>query len=132
MRRDWRFIDHEATLTIFSDNRKFAPWGLFGGGSGAPSRYVLDPDGEAQEQPSKVTLNLPPDAVISYRTPGGGGYGPACERDPERVLADVVDGKVTPERARQVYGVLVDVEKRQVDDEATAALRARMKADGGT
>lgn len=123
IRRDWKFPDHEATLTVFSDNRKYAPWGLFGGGNGASSRYVLDPDGEARELPSKITLHLAPDSVISYRTPGGGGYGPPHDRDPEAVLADVLDGKVTAARAREVYRVVVDTEHRCVDFEATGKLR---------
>lgn len=113
-------------MTIFSDNRKFAPWGLFGGGSGASSKYILNPDGEAVEQPSKITLKLASDSVISYRTPGGGGYGPALEREVDKVLADVIDAKVTAERARQVYGVVIDVEKREVDLEATKKLRAEL------
>jgi len=104
VRRDWKFVDHEATLTIFSDNRKFAPWGLFGGGSGASSKYILNPDGEAKELPSKITLKLKPGDVVSYRTPGGGGYGPVSERKPEAVIEDVKLGKVTEERAREVYG----------------------------
>ncbi|MCI0721554.1 MAG: hydantoinase B/oxoprolinase family protein, partial [Acidobacteria bacterium] len=125
-RREWKFCDHEATLTVFSDNRKFAPWGLFGGGSGASSKYILNPDEEGKELPSKITLSLKPNSVISYRTPGGGGYGPALERDPELVLSDVINGKVTPGRARDVYGVIVDLEKRLVDPEATARLRRLM------
>ena len=119
VRRDWAFPDHNATLTVFSDNRKFAPWGLFGGGSGAPSKYILNPDGENRELPSKITLQLPPDSVISYRTLGGGGYGPVSERDPAAVLEDVINGKVTKARAEQVYGVVIDTEKRCVDLEAT-------------
>ena len=38
--------------------------------------------------------------MISVRTCGGGGYGPPEERDPERVLRDVLEGKVSAERAR--------------------------------
>ena len=38
------------------------------------------------------------ESVISY-TPGGGGYGPALERDPERVLHDVAEGWITVDRA---------------------------------
>ena len=126
LRRDWKFPGHEATLTIFSDNRKFAPWGLFGGGSGASSKYILNPDGEAKELPSKITLHLQPDSVISYRTPGGGGYGPSLERDPERVLQDVTQGKVTPERARDTYGVVLDASGKAVDLQATRTERARL------
>ncbi len=133
LRRDWKFPGHEATLTVFSDNRKFAPWGLFGGGSGSPSKYILNPNGEAKELPSKVTLHLQPDSVISYRTPGGGGYGPALERDPEQVLRDVTQGKVTPERARDTYGVVLDASGKAVDLQATRTERTRLSgnSEGG-
>ncbi|MDE2925332.1 MAG: hydantoinase B/oxoprolinase family protein [Acidobacteriota bacterium] len=126
LRRDWKFPGHEATLTVFSDNRKFAPWGLFGGGSGSPSRYILNPDGEAKELPSKVTLQLQPGSVISYRTPGGGGYGTPLERDPERVLEDVAQGKVTRDRARDVYGVVLDASGTAVDLQSTRSRRGRL------
>jgi len=128
VRRDWKFCDHPATLTVFSDNRKFAPWGLFGGGSAASSRYILNPDSEGKELPSKITLSLKPDDVISYRTPGGGGYGPALERDPQAVLWDVINGKVSVGRAREAYGVVVDLEKREVNWPATVARRKQMHA----
>ena len=133
LRRDWKFPGHKATLTVFSDNRKFAPWGLFGGGSGSPSRYILNPDGEAKELPSKITLHLRPDSVISYRTPGGGGYGPSLERDPERVLQDVIQGKVTPERARDTYGVVLDASGKAVDLQATRMERTHLSgnSEGG-
>lgn len=123
VRRDWKFRNHDATLTVFSDNRRFAPWGLFGGGSASPSRYILNPNGENKELPSKITLKLAPDDVISYRTPGGGGYGPAERRDPEKVLADVIAGKVSMQRARDMYRVIVCPETMQVDLTATQKLR---------
>lgn len=130
LRRDWMFPGHEATLTVFSDNRKFAPWGLFGGGSGSPSRYILNPEGEAKELPSKITLQLQPGSVISYRTPGGGGYGTPLARNPERVLEDVAQGKVTPDRARDIYGVVLDATGKAVDLEATRVRRRRLSGSG--
>ena len=62
--------------------------------------------------------------MVSYRTCGGGGYGPPEERDPDAVLSDVRNGKVSLERARQVYRVAVDPETWVVDLEATAGLRS--------
>jgi N-methylhydantoinase B len=59
--------------------------------------------------------------VISYRTCGGGGYGPAAEREPERVLRDVVEGKVSAVRAREHYRVAVV--DRRIDEDETARLR---------
>ena len=58
---------------------------------------------------------------MSYRTCGGGGYGPPEERDPERVLRDVLEEKVSVERARDVYRVAVS--GRELDAAATAELR---------
>ena len=60
--------------------------------------------------------------VVSYRTCGGGGYGPPEERDPARVLRDVLEGKVSAERALAVYKVVVA--DRELDEGATAELRA--------
>ena len=37
---------------------------------------------------------------------GGGGYGSPLDRDPEMVRADVLEGMVSPEKARQIYGVI--------------------------
>ena len=48
--------------------------------------------------------NLSAGDVVSYRTCGGGGYGPPEERDRELVARDVREGKVSAERAREVYG----------------------------
>ena len=126
VRRDWKYCDHAATATIFSDHAKHGPWGLFGGHSGRASRYLLNPDTDAIRQPSKVTLELQPNNVISYRTPGGGGYGPPTERDPALVLDDVVKEKVSWQRARDVYGVVIDRQRQVVDVAGTRELRKRM------
>ena len=71
---------------------------------------------------SKSTLDLEPGDVISIRTCGGGGYGPPSERVPERVLRDVLEGKVSTARAEEVYRVALA--EGAVDHERTEALRA--------
>ena len=79
----------------------------------------MNPAGEARELPSKITLDLAPDDIVSYRTPGGGGYGDPSEREPQ----DVLDGKVSVERARNVYGVAVDTTSGTIDVKTTQNLR---------
>lgn len=124
LRRDYTFPDHEVTFTILADRDKEGPWGLFGGLPGRKAYYILNPDGENRELSSKTTLQLKPGDVISYRTCGGGGYGPPDERDPQLVLRDVREGKVSVERAREVYHVAIDSSAWSVDVDATATLRS--------
>ena len=120
VRRDYVF-PQEVSFTILADRDKAGPWGLFGGEPGLRAEYVLDPDGEAVRLGAKLTLDLPADTVLSYRTCGGGGWGPPAERDPALVLADVREGKVSAERARDVYRVVLDGDA--VDVTGTEALR---------
>jgi N-methylhydantoinase B len=124
IRRDYCFLDHEATFTVLSDRSKFAPWGLFGGLSGRPARYVFDPDGENRVLRSKTTLRVPAMKAVSVQTPGGGGYGPPWERDPLAVLEDVKAGKLSAEKARELYGVALDNSQAKVDEDETGRLRS--------
>jgi N-methylhydantoinase B len=62
---------------------------------------------------------------MRHTTAGAGGYGDPRRRDPELVLADVIDGKVTAEGAERDYGVVVRKAPWRVDMEATARMRDR-------
>ena len=132
LRRDYLFPDHEASFTILADRERWGPHGLFGGRPGEKAQYVLNPDSDSLELGSKVTIQLAEDAVVSYRTCGGGGYGPPEERDPVDVLRDVRDGRISPERARKIYRVAVDTEQWKVDIEATRILRSRHLEERGS
>lgn len=123
LRRDYLFPDHEATFTILADRDRQGPWGLFGGQAGQRAEYILNPDSEARRLGSKITLELQPGDVVSYRTCGGGGYGKPEERDPQLVWNDVREGKVSQQRAREVYRVAIDPISGTVDMIETAQLR---------
>jgi N-methylhydantoinase B len=107
LRRDYLFPDHAVTFTILADRDREGPWGLFGGEPGRRAEYILNPEGEARRLSSKITLELQPGDVVSYRTCGGGGYGPPRERAREQVIRDVRAGKVSAQRARDVFGVTI-------------------------
>ena len=62
---------------------------------------------------------------MSVQTPGGGGTQSPLERPAEGVAMDVALGKISAERARTVYGVVVDLETHALDAAATAAERGR-------
>jgi len=116
LRRDLEFYDHAASFTVLADRSKFAPWGLFGGEEGAMARYLVNPDTDSESVlNSKSSVVLEPGDVASIQTPGGGGYGDPADRDVERVLRDVREEKISPERARETYGV--DVSEQTLEDE---------------
>jgi N-methylhydantoinase B len=103
LRKDFLF-DRPTTFTVLADRTTRGPWGVLGGLDGKPAEYVLIRGGVETKLPAKTTIEIEAGDVISYRTCGGGGYGPPLERDPERVARDVREGKVSAERARKVYG----------------------------
>jgi N-methylhydantoinase B len=65
----------DAQVTILSERRVLAPYGLAGGKPGRPGENVLIHDGDEHVLPGKATLVATAGDVISLRTPGGGGYG---------------------------------------------------------
>jgi N-methylhydantoinase B len=115
------------------DRTRFPAPGLRGGAPGAAGEVILD----SGERPNpKARIDLEPGQSIQLNTPGGGGYGDPFERDPERVLADVVAGYVAPEAAEREYGVVIRFTGRPdelvrlpkqwvIDEPATGALRGR-------
>jgi N-methylhydantoinase B len=123
--REFRVLAERAVLTIRSDRRFHPPYGLFGGTAGGASDNVLTTGQSAERLPG-----MPMAATIVGRgdvyrhvSAGGGGVGSPFERDAFSVLEDVVDGKVSIDAARALYGVVVSIDPPTVDEESTAALR---------
>ena len=69
------------------------------------------------------------DKVVDF-VQGGCGVGDPLERDMELVARDVRDGLVSPESAREDYGVVIDPESGALDAQATRDLRARLAVGG--
>jgi N-methylhydantoinase B len=66
----------DATVTLLSDRRQTRPYGLNGGGDGAPGRTViLREDGSEEELPGKTSTRLKRGERVRVETPGGGGWG---------------------------------------------------------
>jgi N-methylhydantoinase B len=76
------------------------------------------------------TTFMAPDDVFQVQTQSGGGYGDPLERDPSRVLNDVLNGVVTVDGARTMYGVVISDD--HVDEPGTRALRDQVKQDRRT
>jgi N-methylhydantoinase B len=129
LRRDMRFLSDDGKLTNLSERQRFAPYGLFGGGSGRLARSVINPGPDEQIVHGKQSREFAYGDVISFQQSGAGGYGDPLDRDPARVLDDVLDEYVSLDSARRDYGVVIAGEDGapSVDVEATAALRRSMR-----
>ncbi len=117
----------DARYMSIADRSILSCWGVNGGRAGRPFRVEIEGremEGLVDDHPVRAG------EVIRIRTTGGGGWGDPLNRPADRVAADVRDGKVSAEGARADYGVVFG-ESGEPDPEATAALRARMRADRG-
>jgi N-methylhydantoinase B len=130
VRRDMKFLATEGKFTNLTERQRFAPYGLFGGRPGAGGRTVINPGASEQVVHSKESREFTYGDVISFQQPGAGGYGDPTERDPARVLEDVLDDYVSIEQAREAYGVVIDPLTMTVDLAVTERLRARMRVAG--
>lgn len=107
LRRVFKF-GYDGTLTSLAGRGKFPIWGLFGGEAGSPHSAELVNEGGSRR------IGLLADGVeirdgdrLVYTNGGGGGYGNPSEREPERVLDDVLDEWITPEAALSEYLVVL-------------------------
>ncbi len=126
LRKDIRFLGERGSVSNLSDRHRFPPPGLHGGQPGALGRTLLNPGAEGeQDLHPKAIYPLAHGDLVSLRVSGSGGYGDPRERDQELVARDVALGYVSPEQARDGYGVVIDPASGAVDAAATALRRNR-------
>jgi N-methylhydantoinase B len=128
LRKDIRYLEGSGYFTNRSDAQKFPPEGVLAGHAGKPSRHKLvRADGTIEALPSKITnVWISAGDAMVLETAGGGGYGDPRDRDPERVLDDLLDGKISREAAEDVYGLVLAADAASVDHDATARRRAAL------
>ena len=131
--REYEILSDEAILNVRSDKRRFPPHGLFGGRPGSASWNYVNPGRSDRVLPVLMTEveKLKQGDVFRHEMSGGGGYGDPLERDPEGVLRDVVEEKVTREHAEREYGVVLaesaDPRAWTLDLPATRRLREQLR-----
>jgi len=105
LRRVYRPIDHVMTFSGQGERFVTQPWGLFGGGAGAPGKFELLEDGRPPvrlgNKPSAMEIG--PHQAISVTTPGAGGYGPPAERSTDSLEDDVASGKFSTDFVQTHY-----------------------------
>ena len=66
----------ESNVSLLTERRVIAPWGLNGGGDGATGRnYLVRKNGTRVKLPGKANAHLGPGERIRIETPGGGAWG---------------------------------------------------------
>jgi N-methylhydantoinase B len=127
--RDFQFLT-DGYVSSEADGHLTSPWGLGGGNGGYPGEMWVNPETDGAEQLTSKLLGRQARKGHIYRvvSANGGGTGPPTEREPAHVLADVLDGIVTPDEARDVYLVVIDMSEGRVDEPATRALRRAERA----
>lgn len=80
LRRAYRVLATDVTLTSMLDRRAIAPWGLAGGEPGGPFRITINPGPGARELGGKAMTRLAKDDLVLIETCGGGGWGPPAGR----------------------------------------------------
>ena len=87
--------------------------------------WIRRASGEREEFPLHSLRSLAAGDRVFGKVSGGGGVGPAWERDLRAVEADVTSGLVTVEKAREEYGVAFSGEgdELRIDEERTEHLR---------
>jgi N-methylhydantoinase B len=93
-----------AWMTSALERTKNVPWGLAGGGEArANALELVTPDGRVTSYGKGTRIPVPKGSTVHLYTGGGGGYGPASERDPEAVRRDLREGYVSEEYARRHF-----------------------------
>ncbi len=122
----------EVTCSYRSERHYTPAWGLFGGLPSATwQTYIVRRSGEVETVPSKRVFTLQEGDALHVYAGGGGGYGDPLLRQAERVVEDVLDGKLSIEDARKDYGVVIDPITKTVDEQHTEEVRAQHRVQRG-
>lgn len=132
--KDYVPLSDNIALSLWFERSRMPAWGVFGGRAGKAPVVVLNPGTPGELCVWKVNhLSLEQGTRVSARTGGGGGYGPAWERDVRAVVDDVINGYITRDAAESDYGVRFrETDIYDVDVSATARARAELHDSAGT
>jgi N-methylhydantoinase B len=117
----------DITLNTQIERAHCRPWGLEGGEEGTGNDVALRLGGtwKTDFPNAKVLVaQVKTGDAFRLRSGGGGGYGSPFERPVAHVRDDVRQGYVSAKEAAAHYGVAIDPQTFEVDEEETARLRA--------
>lgn len=100
---EYRIRTENGFLTAGYTRSRIKPWSLEGGEEGSGNYVEVIKPGGAERYTFVSGLDVTTDDVIRIVTSSGAGYGNPKARDPEAVRADIKNGLITEERAREVH-----------------------------
>ena len=101
----YRLRSDNGYLTMAYTRSKFPAWSVDGANEGSPNYVeVIRTDGSSEKFSFVSGLATNTNDIIRVVTGNGGGLGDPKERDRAAVAADIRNGLITAERAREVYG----------------------------
>jgi N-methylhydantoinase B len=103
--RDYEFLDDSTHVSLWFERSITPPWGLFGGLAGLTPSIELSRAGNGVQRVLKCShVPVASGSHLHAVTGGGGGYGPPAEREMELVAADLADGYISSQAAKEIYG----------------------------
>jgi len=126
----WQPLDC-VVMTGNSDGEKFGSLGFMGGTAGKKHKLgIIRRGGKVKLRTMDVQYVQPGDIIMS-KSGGGGGIGDPLDREVEKVRWDALNGVISVQRAKRVYGVVMDPSTFEVDYTATTKLRKNKKQRKG-
>lgn len=125
--REYEVLAPNASLSASFGRSIERPWGLGGGKEGSCNRVEVTRNGEIIRGARLPTLALSAGDRVKLVTGGGGGFGDPLARPLQDVVADVRDGYITAEQAKQNYQILLS-DDGELDQAATDSLRKKENA----
>lgn len=125
------------------------PGGIQGGYPGSTNQVMLKRDSDICSQlargtlpgemgdingrleiPAPITMtNLKRDDIYSAIGSGGAGFGDPLEREPSSVVSDVINNLVSPEQAKETFGVIMAPDNKSFRPPETSEHREHLRAE---
>lgn len=122
------------TAVIPSDGHLNPPAGVRGGKNGNAARtFKIEKNGNETRLPNVANVELMEGELIKGIDSGGGGYGDPLDREPSRVLEDILEQWISQNAAKSIYGVILtgkeDNDTLAVNEIKTELLRAKLRVE---
>ena len=127
--RDYRILADDVRFSMRTDKHTIEPFGSDQGMSGGKGACIVNPSSSSEKRmPSRFgDHRLRVGEKVRIERPGGGGLGNPLRRPVDKVIDDVRQGYVSQARARDDYGVAVQLNDGEVeiDGDQTRVLRGK-------